>query len=34
MPKAYIVGRVSVNDLDTYKLYAAKATEAIQKYGG
>ncbi|KAF0231689.1 MAG: hypothetical protein FD175_597 [Beijerinckiaceae bacterium] len=34
MPKAYIVGRVSVNDLDTYKLYAAKATEAIAKYGG
>lgn len=34
MPKAYIVGRVSVNDPETYKLYAAKATEAIAKYGG
>lgn len=34
MPKGYIIGRVSVNDPETYKLYAAKATDAITKYGG
>lgn len=34
MPKGYIIGRVSVNDLDTYKLYAAKAAEAVAKHGG
>jgi uncharacterized protein (DUF1330 family) len=34
MPKAYIVGRVSVHDPEAYKAYAAKASEAIKTYGG
>jgi uncharacterized protein (DUF1330 family) len=34
MPKAYIVGRVSVHDPEAYMAYAAKASEAIKQYGG
>lgn len=34
MAKGYIIGRISVHDLEAYKRYVAKATDAIQKYGG
>ncbi|HUN10690.1 MAG TPA: DUF1330 domain-containing protein [Rhabdaerophilum sp.] len=34
MPKGYIIGSVAVHDPEAYKAYAAKATEAIAKYGG
>jgi uncharacterized protein (DUF1330 family) len=34
MPKGYIIGRISVHDLEAYKRYVAKATEAIKKYNG
>jgi uncharacterized protein (DUF1330 family) len=32
MPKGYWVGRISVNDLDTYKLYVEANAEAFAKY--
>lgn len=34
MPKGYIVGRISVHDLEAYKRYVAKASEAIKTYKG
>jgi len=34
MPKGYFIGRVTVHDPEAYKAYAAKATAAIQQYGG
>ena len=33
MPKGYIIARVSVDDPDTYALYAKGAFAAMQKYG-
>lgn len=34
MAKGYLIGRVSVYDPEAYKLYAAAASKAVQKYGG
>ena len=34
MAKGYIVGNLTVLDLEGYKAYAAAATEAQKKYGG
>jgi uncharacterized protein (DUF1330 family) len=34
MPKGYLIARVSVHDPEVYKAYAAKAGEAMAKYGG
>lgn len=34
MAKGYIIGRISVHDLEGYKAYVAKATAAIAKYNG
>jgi uncharacterized protein (DUF1330 family) len=34
MAKGYWVGRISVSDLDTYKLYVAANAEAFAKYNG
>jgi uncharacterized protein (DUF1330 family) len=33
MPKGYIIARVSVDDPDSYALYAKGAFAAMQKYG-
>lgn len=33
-PKGYLIGRVSVHDMEGYKAYAAKATAAIMQHGG
>ncbi len=33
MPKGYIIVRMTVTDPDTYKDYAAMASEAMRKYG-
>lgn len=34
MPKGYVIGRAIVTNASAYSEYAAKATEAIRKYGG
>jgi uncharacterized protein (DUF1330 family) len=34
MPKAYVIGRVTVTNPEAYAEYAKGATEAIRKYGG
>lgn len=34
MAKGYLIGRVSVYDLEGYKAYAGKAAEAVKQYGG
>ena len=34
MPKAYVIARANVTNAGAWAEYAAKATEAIKKYGG
>jgi uncharacterized protein (DUF1330 family) len=34
MPKGYVIGRARVTDPKAWGEYAAKASEAIKKYGG
>jgi uncharacterized protein (DUF1330 family) len=34
MPKGYVIGRATVTDPAAWAQYAAKASEAMKKYGG
>ena len=34
MPKGYVIGRATVTDTTAWGQYAAKASEAMKKYGG
>jgi uncharacterized protein (DUF1330 family) len=34
MPKGYVIGRATVTNPEAWGQYAAKASEAIRKYGG
>jgi uncharacterized protein (DUF1330 family) len=34
MPKGYVIARASVTNPEAWAAYAAKASEAIKKYGG
>ena len=34
MPKGYVIGRATVTNPEAWGQYAAKASEAIKKYGG